>query len=194
MTTTFSLYRVRTRQRTTELFSTMLGLLAIAAITLLTGCVSGKAVDSTPVAEKALDSDSDSSQIVSLQGQLLDDPALADKILVFPLVKGKNVRFTARYPDGTAKYELLTSRSEVIDSTLSRINDIDSGKFSHDRYLFDQTMQRFDRLMEMVTPILLQRAAAPPDAPQGTGTLRDTIREMLSAELQKLRAASPPQP
>lgn len=194
MTSVFQLHSQRTRQRHVEFWTVLLGITAILACTALTGCVSAKAVDSTPVAEKALDADAENPQLIALQGRLLDDPTLADKVVVIPTVNGKNVRFTARYPDGTVKYELLTSRSEVIDSTLSRINDIDAGKFSHDRYLFDQTMQRFDRLMEMVTPILLQRAAAPAESTQAAGSLRDAVRDLLAGELHKLQVATPPQP
>lgn len=183
MTHSFSLLRV-------PFVLSLLGLLSVGACSV--GCAGWKAVDSTVAADRALDASQTNVQLSTLQGDLLGDPELAGKIIVVPTVPGKDVVFRGWHDNGQPKFEYIGSRSEVIASTLGRINEIDSGKFMHDRMLYEQTLARFDRLITLYEQ-RLPAIGAQPAAPQQNAlqSLVDQLVPIVIDEVAKRKAANP---
>lgn len=133
------------------------------------GCAGGKAVDST-VAVHDIEAQPTRITYTLIPGALTDDAELRDKILAIPLVPGKNVDFVKYNVDGSKSLEFHTSRSAVIDTLLSKVSEVDAGKFAEDAAQREFSIQIIDRALSLAQPFLgqlLSERVAKSNAPAG---------------------------
>lgn len=124
-------------------------LFALILPLMIVGCsvVTGEKVDTTKAVE-AVSGSHEGAPLV-MNGELLDQ-ALAGKVVVLPTWENKNYRILAYYPDGQKKYDVVTSKSEVVDSILGGARGIDSDKMAQDRWYIQHMDERIDKLIGLL--------------------------------------------
>lgn len=170
--------------------------LALAAI----GCDSMKAANTTEVIKYVSAPDSGPQHVTYslMPGNLIGDPALADKSLFIPTVPGKDLDFLAYNPDGTKRMELHTSRSAVDSVLLAGVSTIDAAKFASDAatraWISQERAAWMSEMRTFVQPLLAAQIAQP-TAPAAPGMKEQLIRFLQDPDsIAALKAAltSPP--